>query len=160
MSALIEPNPTRSSPRKRSRENLRIVMDGPLSDNGGMMTLTREPSPRRASTSGLPSSIRRPTGVTIRSITFIRAASLEKRCSERSIRPLRSTKIWWGPLTMTSLTDSSSINGSIGPRPMASATTAFNSASRSISAGTRISPWSINISAAERASPRISSADI
>jgi pilus assembly protein CpaF len=43
-----------------SRENFRIVTDGPLSDSGGMIALTRLPSGNRASTIGEPSSIRRP----------------------------------------------------------------------------------------------------
>ena len=52
-----------------SRLNLRMVMHGPLSASGGMMALTREPSLRRASTSGLDSSMRRPMGATMRSMT-------------------------------------------------------------------------------------------
>jgi len=46
--------------------NLRIVMHGPRLARGGMIALTREPSSRRASTSGVDSSIRRPSGVTMR----------------------------------------------------------------------------------------------
>ena len=46
------PKSTRSSIVSGSRENLRIVRDGPLSASGGMMALTREPSGSRASTIG------------------------------------------------------------------------------------------------------------
>ena len=55
--------------------NLRMVSVGPVSDNGGMMIFTREPSARRASTRGDASSTRRPSGASIRSIIFIRWAS-------------------------------------------------------------------------------------
>ena len=49
-------------------ENFRTVMTGPTSDSGSMIALTREPSGRRASTRGLDSSMRRPSGVMIRSM--------------------------------------------------------------------------------------------
>jgi len=42
-------------------ENLRIEMAGPSIASGGAMMLTRLPSARRASTSGVDSSMRRPT---------------------------------------------------------------------------------------------------
>ena len=44
-----------------SLANLRIVRIEPSSESGGTMTLTREPSARRASTIGEASSMRRPT---------------------------------------------------------------------------------------------------
>ena len=50
-------------------ENLRIEMVGPSMASGGMMMLTRLPSLRRASTSGVDSSTRRPTSVTMRVAT-------------------------------------------------------------------------------------------
>jgi len=56
---------------------------GPLSASGGMIALTRLPSFNRASTSGLDSSIRRPIGATIRSITPSTAWLEEKILSLR-----------------------------------------------------------------------------
>ena len=50
--------------------------------SGGMMALTRDPSFKRASTSGELSSIRLPNGETIRSIAVITASSLEKVMSD------------------------------------------------------------------------------
>ena len=47
-------------------ENLRIEMAVPRKRSGGMMTLTRLPSWRRASASGVVWSTRRPTLLTIR----------------------------------------------------------------------------------------------
>ena len=48
-----------------------MVMHGPFRASGGMITLTREPSTKRASAIGLDSSTRRPTVETMRSITSI-----------------------------------------------------------------------------------------
>jgi len=59
-------------------KNLRMVMTGPTSDRGGMMALTRLPSGRRASTYGLASSMRRPSGATMRSMAPTTAFSPEK----------------------------------------------------------------------------------
>ncbi len=42
--------------------NLRIVIDGPSMDTGGITAFTREPSGRRASTVGLSESILLPRG--------------------------------------------------------------------------------------------------
>src|SRR5712692_11690513 len=53
-----------------SLENLRTVRQGPLRAMGGMTTLTREPSLRRASQMGVDSSTLRPTRLTMRSITW------------------------------------------------------------------------------------------
>src|SRR3979411_1194070 len=53
-----------------SLANFRIVRHGPLSAIGGMTTLTREPSFKRASQIGVDSSTRRPTRLTIRSMTW------------------------------------------------------------------------------------------
>src|ERR1700704_642052 len=52
-----------------SLANFRIVRHGPLSAIGGMTTLTREPSFKRASQIGVDSSTRLPTRLTMRSIT-------------------------------------------------------------------------------------------
>ena len=90
ISAVAVPKPMRSSTVNGWAENLRIVMTGPTSDSGGMIALTREPSGRRASTRGLVWSIRRPMGVTIRSMIRSTCSSFRKRDSTRSIFPRRS----------------------------------------------------------------------
>ena len=76
---------------KGSLENLRIVSVDPLNASGGMIALTRDPSARRASTSGDDSSIRRPTRETMRSMTRRRCSSEVNRVAVRSSLPLRST---------------------------------------------------------------------
>ncbi len=73
--SVIEPRPIRFSSVSASRANFRIVSDGPRSESGGMIALTRLPSGRRASTIGDASSIRRPTWETIRSMIRSRCAS-------------------------------------------------------------------------------------
>ena len=50
ISAVQVPKRMRSASVSGTRENLRIVTHGPVSESGGMMALTREPSGRRAST--------------------------------------------------------------------------------------------------------------
>ena len=55
------PNEIRSSIVNGSAENLRIVRIAPSRAIGGTTAFTRLPSGNRASTSGLDSSIRRPT---------------------------------------------------------------------------------------------------
>ena len=72
-------------------ENLRIEMVGPSMASGGMMMLTRLPSLRRASTSGVDSSTRRPTSVTMRVATCSTCGSSRKTTSVSSTLPLRST---------------------------------------------------------------------
>ena len=54
------------------------------------MALTREPSLRRASTIGVDSSMRRPSGVTMRSMAERSASSEVKRAPVRTMRPPRS----------------------------------------------------------------------
>ena len=61
-----------------------------LQASGGAMTLTREPSGRRASQMGEPSSTRRPTWDTMRWHTFIRCASSRKRTLVRRTLPATS----------------------------------------------------------------------
>ena len=61
ISGVRVPKPIRSSTVNGSLANLRMVSVEPLKASGGMIALTREPSARRASTSGEDSSIRRPT---------------------------------------------------------------------------------------------------
>ena len=92
--------------------------------SGGMTALTRDPSGRRASTIGLASSTRRPSGARMRSITCRRWASSWKRASTGAMRPARSTNTRSGPQTITSVTAGSRSSGSSGPRPSASSTTA------------------------------------
>ena len=88
---LIEPISIRSSMVNRWTGNLRTVRQGPLTASGGMMALTREPSGRRASTSGWLLSIRRPTWATIRSMIDSVTLSEMNRRPECSITPSRST---------------------------------------------------------------------
>ena len=109
------PNLTRSSTLSGSFLNLRIVSKAPSSASGAITALTREPSSRRASQSGLSSSMRRPTDATIRPMVCTRCSSLSKRAAVNSILPPRSTQITSGPLTMISLMLSSSRNAWIGP---------------------------------------------
>ena len=66
---------TRSSAFSRSAGKRRIDSSGPSTASGGMMALTREPSGRRASTIGELSSMRRPTPLTMRSMTRSRCWS-------------------------------------------------------------------------------------
>ncbi len=56
-------------------ENLRIEMAVPRRESGGTMTLTRLPSFRRASASGVVWSTRRPTWLTIRWAIWNRCSS-------------------------------------------------------------------------------------
>ena len=74
-----------------SRANLRIVIVGPVKDNGGMIALKREPSRSLPSTIGDFSSMRRPSGATMRSTTCITCSLSRKRLSESSSLPRRST---------------------------------------------------------------------
>ena len=66
--SVIDPKPIRSGMPSSFFENLRIVIAGPFSASGGMIALTRLPSRRRASTIGTFSSMRRPSGATMRSM--------------------------------------------------------------------------------------------
>ncbi|MNL67017.1 hypothetical protein D3C87_1915660 [compost metagenome] len=67
-----------------------MVMVEPVSARGGMMTLTREPSGRRASHMGELSSTRRPMGATIRSMTTLSCFSSVKVSGVRVSLPPRS----------------------------------------------------------------------
>ena len=82
---------TRSSARRRSAGKRRIESSGPSTASGGMIALTREPSGSRASTIGELSSTRRPTALTMRSITRIRWRSSWKLAATFSSCPPRST---------------------------------------------------------------------
>lgn len=67
-----------------------MVRTGPVSDSGGMMTLTRSPEGRRASTIGFDSSTRRLTVDTIRSMVCSSCSGLLNRAATGSTRPARS----------------------------------------------------------------------
>ena len=88
---LALPIASRSSGRSLSRENFRMVRHGPSIDSGGRTTLTRDPSRRRASHIGELSSTRRPTVLTIRSMTCLIWAALSKTTGLWVTRPPRST---------------------------------------------------------------------
>ncbi len=109
----------------------RIDSTGPSIASGGMIALTREPSGRRASTIGLDSSTRRPTRLTMRSITAMRCASSRKRVATLLSLPPFSTQMSFAPLMRMSLTFGSRKSGSIGPRPNTSWTTCSTIDSRS-----------------------------
>ena len=136
----------------------RMVMVGPFRATGGMIALTREPSASRASTSGEDSSMRRPSGATMRSITLRIASSSEKASGTCCKRPWRSTKMSVALLTMISLISGSLIRRSSGPSPTASSTVSRTRLSRSISAGSVRRPAMMR-STAERTSARSSSAE-
>ena len=84
------PKRTKSSGVSAFFANFRIVIVGPLSASGAMIALTRLPSARRASTYGCDSSMRRPSGATMRSITAMTLASSENWQSESTSFPPRS----------------------------------------------------------------------
>ena len=154
-----EPRRTRSSTSSARRANLRMVSVGPLRASGGMIALTREPSRRRASTIGEDSSMRRPSGATMRSMTPSTARSLVKVVGCGAMRPPRSTKIWSKRLTMISLTASSASRVSSGPRPIASSRTSRHSRSRSSPGGSEASAAMISHTSAV-VSLRSSSSDM
>ena len=79
-----------SSPVPRITKR-RIEIAAPSRARGGMMTLTRDPSGRRASSIGLDSSTRRPIQPAIRWATCRRCCASRKRISIGSRRPRRST---------------------------------------------------------------------
>ena len=91
MRSSSEPSLIMSSTPSRLVGNLRMVTQGPRSATGGMTALTREPSGRRASTIGVDSSMRRPSGVTMRSMARRRASSVEKLAPESVSLPFCST---------------------------------------------------------------------
>ena len=88
-----------------------------------MIALTREPSGRRASTIGELSSTRRPTPLTMRSMTRIRCLSSWNVVGSRSSLPARSTYTCLCVLTRMSLMPGSRSNGSSGPSPKTSSMT-------------------------------------
>ena len=77
------PVATRSLNVILSARNFRMVIVGLFGATGGMITLTREPSARRASTIGDDSSTRRPSGATMRSTMRMMCWSSRKRTELR-----------------------------------------------------------------------------
>ena len=90
ISGVDVPKPIRFSTVYGVFENFRTVMTGPMSESGAMIAFTREPSGSRASTLGLVSSMRRPSGVMIRSMILRTCSSFRKYESTFRILPLRS----------------------------------------------------------------------
>ena len=91
MAVLNEPPRVSASSVRLRPGNLRIVRLAPRIAAGGMMACMRDPSGNRASTIGAASSIRRPSGVTTRSIAQRTDCSLENAAGWRYRRPCRST---------------------------------------------------------------------
>lgn len=79
--------------------------------------------------------MRRPSGVTMRSMAPSTAMLLVKATLVRSRRPARSIQISSKRLTITSVTLSSLSSTSSGPRPMASSSSCWLRSARSSSAG-------------------------
>ena len=94
-----------------------MVSVGPDTAKGAIMAFTREPSLRRASTSGTDSSIRRPSGATIRLITCTTCSLFLNLYLVKVNLPFCSIKILSKALTMISVTAGSRINTSSGPKP-------------------------------------------
>ncbi len=87
---LIAPSSTSFSRVSLSFLNLRMVIAGPSRASGGTITLTRLPSCRRASHTGLASSTRRPTALAMRVATCITCLLSWKVTSVSSSLPSRS----------------------------------------------------------------------
>ena len=139
MSGLTAPKLTMSSEVSFCFENLRMVRQGPRNASGGIIALTREPSLSRASTRGELSSIRLPSGETIRSMADITALSLLNTTLVLVNLPAFSMYISSNLLTMISVISSCARSTSNGPRPTASFNTSTASFSRSTSAGNFLS---------------------
>jgi len=126
---------TRSSGVSGRAENRRIVSTGPATAMGGITACTREPSGKRASTSGVARSIRLPSGATSRSINTRISSASSKRTVVRSSLPSRSIHTPRVPFTMTSLTRSSRRSGASSPSPK-SRSSSQRSSTRSSAVGT------------------------
>ena len=79
MSAVAVPCSTRSLTSRPVVMKRRMVSVGPFSEIGGMTTWIRDPSSSRASTIGELSSMRRPTRLTMRSMTCISWSAVSNR---------------------------------------------------------------------------------
>ncbi|MNZ97326.1 hypothetical protein D3C78_1165590 [compost metagenome] len=91
ISVLKVPSLTRSCGVSGSLRNLRMDTEGPSMDSGAMMTLMRPPSGRRASTMGLDSSRRRPSGARMRRTMRITCSSSLNCEASRCSMPPRET---------------------------------------------------------------------
>ncbi len=120
ISSFMVPRPSRSSGLSGSLRNLRIDTTGPSSASGGITTLMRPPSGRRASTIGFDSSSRRPIGARMRRTMRSRWLLSAKRTGMRSSTPCRDTYTSRWPLTRMSSTAGSASRSSIGPKPASS----------------------------------------
>ena len=139
MRSVIAPKPTSFSSVSGVFENLRIVMHEPRSASGRMTAFTREPSLRRASTSGDDSSMRRPSGVTMRSMTArTRSSSVKRASRQRELAAAARCRSCSGSTTMISVMVGSARKRSSGPRPSASSASSPMSASRSMLGGMRV----------------------
>ncbi len=96
-------------------EKRRTARQGPSTDTGATTAWTRDPSGRRASTTGLDRSTRRPRGVTIRSISSSTSDRLSRRPVATSA-PCRSTHTDPSPFTSRSVTAGSPATPLSGPR--------------------------------------------
>ena len=86
----MAPNRVSWSRVSLSFRNLRIVSAGPSMASGGAITLTRDPSARRASQIGEDSSTRRPIWLTMRWQMFMSCALSRNRMLVSWILPLTS----------------------------------------------------------------------
>ena len=108
---------TSSSGWMGSRRKRRIESNGPSTATGGITAFTRDPSGRRASTSGDDSSTRRPTRETIFSMIRNRCELSLNSTGVRYSLPCRSTYTRRGVVTRISDTVGSCSKGSRGPSP-------------------------------------------
>lgn len=120
MSSLNEPRVSRSLGLSGSWRNLRIDTMGPSTDSGSITTFRRPPSGRRASTMGLDSSSRRPSGARMRRTMRNTCWLSEKRTVSRASTPRRDTNTLSLPLMRMSSTSWSLSRSSSGPRPASS----------------------------------------
>jgi len=97
---------------------------------GGIVMFTRDPSFRRASTIGVPSSTRRPICERMRSATRRTCPSSRKVMSLGWMTPSRSKYTWSGAFTITSVTLLSSTSAWMGPSPRTSSATSETSRCR------------------------------
>ena len=114
-----EQNSSSASVRAPKR---RIVRHGPSIATGGTTAFTREPSGRRASTSGRDRSTRKPSGATTRSMRCATVPSSSRR-SVRESMPSRSIHTPVDAFTMTSVIVGSASSDSRGPSPAVRAET-------------------------------------
>ena len=154
MCASSDPPSTMSAIRRRRAGNLRMVRAGPFNASGAMIAFTREPSRSLASTMGELSSMRRPSGETMRSITPRTDWSLLNTAGCLRRTPPHSTYSSSCRLTMISEMSGSASKDSSGPSPTASSTTCRRSAPRSRSVGISASASSTSASNSRSASCR------